>query len=120
MKRYLSGEPVCCLWRMALAAVFLLFTLGAARGATGRAAGAGLGLDHPSRGLMAHTVEAANYPLCKPGDTRPPLALRRPADLEIGDTAGWETCATAADLGIAPGTPANGFQWLIQQTTSLQ
>src|SRR5580698_7964886 len=34
MSRYLRSEPACCLWRVVLAAVFLLFTLGMARGST--------------------------------------------------------------------------------------
>ncbi len=36
----------------------------------------------------------AGFKTCEPSANRPRQILRRPADLEIGDTAGLETCAT--------------------------
>jgi hypothetical protein len=36
--------------------------------------------------------------------TRRSRSTRRSADLEVGDTAGWETCATNADIRAVGGT----------------
>jgi hypothetical protein len=41
--------------------------------------------------LVAQTSKSAVSRVSKPADAAP---WRHPADLEIGDTAGWETCAT--------------------------
>jgi hypothetical protein len=40
---------------------------------------------------VAQTSKSAVSQVSKPANGPP---VRRPADLEIGDTAGWETCAT--------------------------
>jgi len=53
-------------------------------------------------GVVAQTSESAVSRVSKPADATP--TLRRPADSEIGDTAGLETCATLGE-GKARGYP---------------
>jgi len=50
-----------------------------------------MNLAHPCRNRSS-----ADFQVCCIGgfQTRRPQAVARPADLEIGDTAGLETCAT--------------------------
>ena len=54
----------------------------------------------PTEANVAQTSKSAVSQVAKPA-TPPPLS--RPADLEIGDTAGLETCATIAGLDTADG-----------------
>ena len=51
----------------------------------------------------------------KPASAAP---FRRPADLEIGDTAGWETCATPAFHQPDRKSSAGGFQLVRSQTVA--
>jgi hypothetical protein len=51
------------------------------------------------RGLVAQVSQPAVSRVSKPAAPRPFASvrfIRSPADLEVGDTAGWETCATGS------------------------
>jgi len=47
--------------------------------------------------IFASQLRSADFQVCWIAgfQTRTPLAVERPGDLEIGDSAGLETCATA-------------------------